>query len=105
MTDQKTGVFGQRARGRRTQLGLNLRQVGDTTGIAISQLSKIERGGGGTTLDAAMRIASALSIPLAYLTGEQPCMCCQGSPPVGMTCQECGTDGPVFAEILEASHG
>lgn len=101
MPDQVNATFGQRVNARRTLLGMSMRDLRAASGIAISQISRVERGYG-TSLEAAARLAAALSSTLGYLTGEAVCACCCGKPPAGMACQECGAEGPVFAEVVDA---
>ena len=61
--------IGRTIRQRRTKLGLSLGAVARRSRVDVSQLSKIERGEGGTRLDKYAKIARALSLELHELFG------------------------------------
>lgn len=86
----------------RTQAGLTQEELGERIGWSKASVSAAER-----TVDATRKrafalrdvdlVATALGItPVQLITPPEPCAACGGSPPVGMTCQECGTPGAPF---------
>ncbi len=93
MTDPVEVTFGQRVAELRKALGLPLRAVREKSGLAISQISRVEHGKG-TSLTAAVALAEALGQPLEALLIPAACRRCHDWPPSGMTCQECHKDGP-----------
>jgi DNA-binding Xre family transcriptional regulator len=96
MGDEAANVLlGRRVLARRRSLQMNVRALKDASGIAISQISRIERGHG-SSIDAIRLLAAALGTTVGYLVGELPCTCCQGAPPAGLSCRECGAGGPAF---------
>jgi transcriptional regulator with XRE-family HTH domain len=58
------GTFGSRVRRRRTELGLTLRRLSELTGLATSTLSRVENDRYSPTYDNAVRLTSALVMPL-----------------------------------------
>lgn len=86
----------------RTQAGLTQEELGERIGWSKASVSAAER-----TVDAprkrafALRdvdlVADALGVtPVQMITAPAPCATCGGTPPAGMTCQECGTPGAPF---------
>lgn len=90
-------AFGLRVRRERRARDLTLRDLTDLTGIAFSQLSRIENGKG-TTLHAAATVAAGLGVPLALLTGPVDCPRCFDSPAAGFTCNLCRRSTPEARE-------
>jgi len=84
--------FGARIARERAKRGWSLRQLGEKTGISVGGLAKIEHGGG-VTLSSAVSLASALSLSLDVLTAPASCPRCDGVPPPGFTCNDCGRGG------------
>ncbi len=62
---------GAEIRTRRTLRGWKLRELADAAGMDLSQLSKVERGRRGTTLEQYGKIARVLECPLSSLFAEQ----------------------------------
>lgn len=69
--DARAGL-GQRVRENRKRLGLTLSDVGKTTGLAKSTLSKIENGTLSVSYDNLVKLAHALSIEVSALFAETP---------------------------------
>ena len=68
---RRCGVtVGARIHDIRVQRGLSLRELARLSGVSHSQLSAIEHGRTGTSVDNLVRIARALDVSLATLTGE-----------------------------------
>lgn len=63
-----TGV-GPRLRALRRESGLTLAQLGETTGISVSTLSRLESGGRKPTLELLLPLARAYQVPLDQLVG------------------------------------
>lgn len=64
--------FGERARRVRTEQQLSLEELAQRSGVSRAALSKIERGERDTSLSNAVRIATALGVPLAQLLEPAP---------------------------------
>ncbi|MFQ6550662.1 helix-turn-helix domain-containing protein [Aestuariibius sp. 2305UL40-4] len=60
-----------RIRNLRVGAGLTLRDVGEATGLSISQISKLETGRARLTVDLALRLAGALRVPANVFFLEQ----------------------------------
>jgi transcriptional regulator with XRE-family HTH domain len=60
----REGTFGSRVKRRRTELGLTLRRLSELTGLATSTLSRVENERYSPTYDNAVRLTSALVMPL-----------------------------------------
>jgi len=63
-------TVGARIHDIRVQRGLSLRELARLSAVSHSQLSAIEHGRTGTSVDNLVRIARALEVSLATLTGE-----------------------------------
>jgi transcriptional regulator with XRE-family HTH domain len=68
-------IVGERIRERRKELGLNLRELAQKSGLTASFLSLVERGHNTPSLDSLRRISEALDVPLFYfnqINGQNP---------------------------------
>jgi transcriptional regulator with XRE-family HTH domain len=61
---------GERLRKRRTELGINLRELASRTDLTASFLSQVERGVTNPSLMSLRRIAEALGVQLMYFLAE-----------------------------------
>jgi transcriptional regulator with XRE-family HTH domain len=64
MRPMQGDTFGARVRQRRVELGMTLRQMSELTGLAASTLSRVENDRYSPTYDNAVRLTSALAMPL-----------------------------------------
>jgi transcriptional regulator with XRE-family HTH domain len=85
-------AFGRRVLRERTARRWSLRELGDKSGVPFATISRAERGQD-VMLASAMRIADALSVPIGDLVTPSSCETCDGLPPSGFTCNECGKVG------------
>jgi transcriptional regulator with XRE-family HTH domain len=92
-----TVAFGRRVRELRRECEWSLRHLGGIALLDAATLHRIEAGGG-TTLDAADRIASAFGVPLAVMLSPDSCWHCHGAPGRGFICGTCGAAGPEVAQ-------
>jgi transcriptional regulator with XRE-family HTH domain len=91
-------VFGTRVRRERMARGWSLRELAAKCDVSFSTIHRAEIAATqsvhgrdeGIGLMSAMKIAEALSIPLAELLTVPDCMACYGTPPAGFTCNQCG---------------
>jgi len=66
-----TDKVGERIRRRRMEMGLNLRQLAEKTGVSASFLSQVEHGKVNVSLGSLQNISEALNVPLLYFVKEQ----------------------------------
>ena len=66
-----TGNVGERIRRRRMEMGLNLRQLAEKTGVSASFLSQVEHGKVNVSLGSLQNISEALDVPLLYFVKEK----------------------------------
>lgn len=78
MTDEPSLDFGGRLRRLRKIRGMTLKQVADACGLAISTLSRVERGQMSPTYDKLLQISRGLGVDLSELFG--PAAACAPSP-------------------------
>ena len=69
-TSQTDSLMGQRIRDLRKQRSMTLQDVADASGVAVSTLSKIERGKLAPTYDRFAKIAEALNVEVAALHSD-----------------------------------
>lgn len=67
MTDGNPPDFGEWLRRTRKRRGLTLKQVADACGLAISTLSRVERGQMSPTYDKLLQLSSGLGVDMAEL--------------------------------------
>ena len=84
--------FGKRLTREREQRGLSMRQLAAKAEVAPSTVMRAELGGD-MALSSAIALASVLDTDVAALLAEPECGTCDGRPPDGFTCRECGRDG------------
>ena len=65
-----TDNVGERIRRRRMEMGLNLRQLAEKTGVTASFLSQVEHGKVNASLSSLQSIAEALDVPLLYFVKD-----------------------------------
>lgn len=78
MTELDAPAFGQRLRAMRKRRGLTLKEVADACGLAISTLSRVERGQMSPTYDKLLQLSRGLGADLAELFGSAAAA---GAPP------------------------
>ena len=86
-------IVGQRLRRAREAQHLSLRLLSTMTGVSFTAISGVERGCN-ARFSTVAALAAALNQSLDVLTSPSTCATCDGMPPAGFTCRECGTDGP-----------
>lgn len=59
--------FGPNVRIARVRLGVGLNELARRSGVAAGNLSRLERGGAGTGLETALRLANGLGVDLMSL--------------------------------------
>lgn len=100
-------MFGQRLQRHRLQRGWSLRDLAAKADVAsASTINRVENGKGDIWLSAAVKLAAALEVSLDELLAEPVCAKCDGHPPAGFTCNECGstdTHGPIRTRTLPAT--
>lgn len=62
-----TNELGETIRQTRKQMKLTLRELGDQSGLTVSQLSKLENGKQRISVDVALKIAGVLRVPVTSL--------------------------------------
>ena len=83
-------VFGRRIQRERQRRRWNLRELGDKCGgISANTILRVEAGQN-LTLGVAVALAKALGVSLDSLLAEVECETCDGMPPAGFICSECG---------------
>lgn len=97
MYDELTPVsrFGRMVADERARRRWSMRDLCAKAGLpmAPATIQRIEQGGG-TNLDIAVKVATALGLSLDSLITRPACMQCGDSPPPGFTCNACGTPAP-----------
>ena len=82
--------FGRRVKRERERQGMSQRQLAKKCGVSFSTISRAEEGGSDIALSSAIAIASTLGLSLDWLLSEPECGTCDGIPPEGFICGECG---------------
>jgi transcriptional regulator with XRE-family HTH domain len=83
-------VFGRRIQRERQRRAWNLRELGDKAGgVSANTILRVEDGQN-LTLGVAVALAKALGVSLDSLLAEVECETCDGMPPAGFICAECG---------------
>lgn len=70
--EEENRRIGNHIKDRRTELGLSLRDLANTTGLSAAFISSLERGVANPTLDSLRRIANALNTPIFRLMDKTP---------------------------------
>ena len=84
-------LFGERVHHERTELGWSMRDLGGKAGgLDAATVLRVERGEGDVMLSTAVRLAAALQISLDGVVSYPACWQCEGEPPEGYICRECG---------------
>lgn len=74
-------------------LGRDQARLQQETGIKTPQVTARAINGTGVDLGLAGEIARAVGSMLPVMLGEYVCSTCEGAPPAGFGCLECGTEG------------
>ena len=82
-------VYGQRIKRERHRKRWSVRQLTEASGMAHSTVQRLEHGQDGS-LSTFLALAGALEVPAAVLLADPPCKLCDGTPPAGFICSECG---------------
>ena len=82
-------VYGLRIQRERRRKGLSVRELSESSGMATSTVQRAEQGQD-ATLSTFLAIAGALGVPAVVLLADPSCVVCDGMPPVGFICSECG---------------
>jgi transcriptional regulator with XRE-family HTH domain len=84
-------VFGRRLQRERSRRGWSMRDLAARCGEGFSQNTvKRAEDGSDLHLSHAIALATALGTSLDALLAESPCGTCDGMPPTGFICSECG---------------
>jgi hypothetical protein len=84
--------FSVHLRARMRALGWDAAQLVERTGITQITVTKAVNGSG-VSLDIAGKLAREVGSMLPAMLGEYACGTCEGTPPPGYACLECGTEG------------
>jgi transcriptional regulator with XRE-family HTH domain len=82
-------VYGQRLRRARRAKGWSIRELTVKSGLAHSTIVRAEQGQD-PTLATFLALAAALEVPPAAMLADPSCGLCDGMPPAGFICSECG---------------
>jgi transcriptional regulator with XRE-family HTH domain len=85
-------VFGLRLKRERERRDWSLHRVAAEAQTTASTVLRVERGCD-LTLGTAIALAKAMGASLDELLAESPCGRCDGMPPEGFICSECGRKG------------
>lgn len=91
--DPVVALFAERVRREREVRGWSLRDLAARADVAPSFLSRTENELSCPSLITAVRVARALGVPLGDLVNTPVCANCDGKPPTGFICGECGRKG------------
>ena len=84
--------FGRRIRRERERRGWSMRDLGSKCGVNASTILRVEQGRD-MALSSAVAVAGALGLGMDWLLAETHCGTCDGMPPAGFICSECGRKG------------
>jgi transcriptional regulator with XRE-family HTH domain len=82
-------VFGRRLQRERESRHWSLREAGKESGLSASTVMRAEAGTD-MALSGAIRLAQVYGVGLDALLAEAECGTCDGTPPSGFICSECG---------------
>ena len=85
-------IFGRRLIRERESRGWSMRETGAKTGLSASTVMRAEVGQD-CALSTAIALAAAYGLSIGDLLAEGPCDRCDGKPPAGFICGECGRGG------------
>ena len=85
-------VFARRVVREKTARGLNTRELAAKSGLSLSTVWRAENGRE-VWLSSALAITAALGMPLAEMFTPPECGRCDGRPPAGFACPDCGRLG------------
>ena len=88
---ESDAAFAANVRRLREARGMSLRDLAGAVGIGHTIVYRIENGQS-ALLGYAVAISAVLGVPLAEMTGGEPCGTCFGRPPAGFACLSCGSD-------------
>lgn len=94
--------FGTCLRARMRALGWDQAAIQERAGIKTPQAAARAINGTGVDLGVAARLAALVGLDLAVMLAPYSCATCQGEPPAGYSCLECGAErrSPAPAERL-----
>jgi DNA-binding NtrC family response regulator len=69
---QLNSMVGERARTRRHEIGLTLKQVANRTGLSVSLISQVELGKSAASVLTLHKLATALGVKMTYFFEEKP---------------------------------
>jgi len=91
--DPVVALFAARLRRERLARDWSLRDLTAASGVSEAGLCEIENAQADPRLSTVTRIARGLGIPLVDMVSESPCERCDGTPPAGFICGDCGRKG------------
>ena len=95
-------VYGSRVRRIRKREGLSVRELSEKSGMSHSTVQRAEQGQD-AALSTWLALASALGVPAVVLLADPSCGVCDGMPPVGFICSECGAPETVKTTETETT--
>lgn len=84
--------FGQRVRRERERRGLTLEALGGKCCLDAATIMRTEKGQD-PAFSTAIALSAGLGLSLDALLTPMPCGTCDGMPPAGFICSECGRGG------------
>ena len=84
--------FGRRIRRERERRGWSMRDLAGKSGLNATTVLRVEQGRD-MALSSAVAVAAALELGMDWLLAETHCGTCDGTPPAGFICSECGRKG------------
>ena len=91
--DPVVALFAARLRRMRHARSWSLAALAEKSGVSSAGLSNIENSKADPGLSTVARIARAFDIPLGEMVSDSPCGQCDGKPPAGFICADCGRKG------------
>lgn len=85
-----------RLRRRRQALGWSAAELSERTGVPRNVITNFETCRTGLSIESYVALATALGVELDNMLRPEDCPICEGFPPAGFTCRECG-QGKVLA--------
>lgn len=84
-----------RLRRRRTALGITAGALAEQSGVPRNVIANFETGRTGLSVEAYVALATVLGVELDIVMRPEDCPVCEGFPPDGFRCQECGLARPL----------
>lgn len=89
--------FGAWLRARMRALGWDQATLQERAGIKTPHIAARAINGTGVDLGAAAGIAALVGLELTVMLGPYRCVTCDGQPPAGFACLECGTEARLLS--------